>query len=149
MSVRGVKCNKHSCGKIRPGFVDGDWLCRRRATRQKLLGPCTREDSSAQECKAKNGKMNEAIALLQVPQGTVRVSSAGLHWLRHSQTDWLLKLRGKGLVSLVRTGAPTGNARRSGIGDSDLGSADDSCQKAAKSSAATSKSKSDQKPLIP
>ncbi|CAE7243958.1 unnamed protein product [Symbiodinium necroappetens] len=41
-----VKCNKHSCGKIRPGFVEGDWLCRRR------------------ECKAKNGKMNEARSAL-------------------------------------------------------------------------------------
>ena len=75
------------------------------------------------------------------------MSSPGLHWLRHSQADWLLKLsRGKGLMRLFRTGAPTGNARRSGIGDSDLGSADDSCQKGAKSNAATFKS--DQKPLI-
>eukprot|EP00439_Symbiodinium_sp_Y106_P081150 s1502_g20.t1 len=45
-----VKCNKHSCGKIRPGFVDGDWLCRRR------------------ECKAKNSKVNEVCTGCGIPR---------------------------------------------------------------------------------
>ncbi|CAK9078371.1 unnamed protein product, partial [Durusdinium trenchii] len=29
-----VKCNRHSCAKMKPGFVEGDWICRKRECRQ-------------------------------------------------------------------------------------------------------------------
>mmetsp|Transcript_61772 Transcript_61772/g.144917 ORF Transcript_61772/g.144917 Transcript_61772/m.144917 type:complete len:325 (-) Transcript_61772:64-1038(-) len=30
-----VRCNRHRCGKMKPGFEEGDWLCRRKECRAK------------------------------------------------------------------------------------------------------------------
>ncbi|CAJ1377527.1 unnamed protein product [Effrenium voratum] len=70
-----VKCNRFSCGRMKPGYAEGDWLCRKRAVLQLEFALLTVELTVE---RLKQGEFFKVCNIIQVDPSVPRFMPSSL-----------------------------------------------------------------------